>query len=55
MGIIRRIWMTFDGLESKDIAERILNKVFIQMYWDYETEPAVDVPGVDFFLNVAHN
>lgn len=50
MGIIRRIWMTFDGLESKDIAERILNKVFIQMYWDYETEPAVDVPVGNFFL-----
>ena len=50
MGVIRRIWMTFDGLESKDRAQEILNNVYIQMYWDHEAEPSVDIPVGDFFL-----
>lgn len=50
MGVIRRIWITFDGLDDKNIAARILNSVSIQMYWDHEDRPSVDVPVGNFFL-----
>ena len=42
-GIIQRIWMTIDQNPVK------LRSLRLQMFWDGETKPAVDVPMGDFF------
>ena len=42
-GSIRRIWMTIDQSPVK------LRSLRLQMFWDGETKPAVDVPMGDFF------
>jgi len=42
-GTIRRIWMTIDQNPVK------LRSLRLQMFWDGESKPAVDVPMGDFF------
>jgi hypothetical protein len=42
-GSIRRIWMTIDQSPVK------LRSLRLQMFWDGESKPAVDVPMGDFF------
>jgi Protein of unknown function (DUF2961) len=42
-GTIRRIWMTIDQSPLK------LRSLRLQMFWDGESKPAVDVPMGDFF------
>jgi hypothetical protein len=42
-GIIQRIWMTIDQNPVK------LRSLRLQLFWDGETKPAVDVPMGDFF------
>jgi hypothetical protein len=42
-GSIRRIWMTIDQNPIK------LRSLRLQMFWDGESKPAVDVPMGDFF------
>ncbi|MEO8764480.1 MAG: glycoside hydrolase family 172 protein [Ginsengibacter sp.] len=42
-GTIRRIWMTIDQSPVK------LRSLRLQMFWDGESKPAVDVPMGDFF------
>src|SRR5580693_2073469 len=42
-GSIRRIWMTIDQDPVK------LRSLRLQMFWDGEIKPAVDVPMGDFF------
>ncbi|MEP6950163.1 MAG: glycoside hydrolase family 172 protein [Ginsengibacter sp.] len=42
-GTIRRIWMTIDQNPLK------LRSLRLQMFWDGESKPAVDVPMGDFF------
>lgn len=44
-GTIRRIWLTIDQNPVK------LRSLRLQMFWDGETKPAVDVPLGDFFCN----
>src|SRR5947208_1604799 len=43
-GTIRRIWMTIDQTPIK------LRSLRLQMFWDGENKPAVDVPMGDFFV-----
>ena len=43
-GTIRRIWMTIDQSPLK------LRSLRLQMFWDGENKPAVDVPMGDFFV-----
>src|SRR4030095_6689427 len=43
-GTIRRIWMTIDQNPLK------LRSLRLQMFWDGESKPAVDVPMGDFFV-----
>lgn len=43
-GIIQRIWMTIDQNPVK------LRSLRLQMFWDKESKPAVDVPMGDFFV-----
>jgi hypothetical protein len=43
-GTIRRIWMTIDRTPLK------LRSLRLQMFWDGESKPAVDVPMGDFFV-----
>src|ERR1700733_3997986 len=42
-GTIRRIWMTIDQNPLK------LRSLRLQMFWDGENKPAIDVPMGDFF------
>jgi hypothetical protein len=42
-GIIQRIWLTIDQSPLK------LRSLRLQMFWDGEAKPAVDVPMGDFF------
>ncbi len=44
-GTIRRIWLTIDQNPVK------LRSLHLQMFWDGEKKPAVDVPMGDFFCN----
>jgi len=44
-GTIRRIWLTIDQNPVK------LRSLRLQIFWDGETKPAVDVPMGDFFCN----
>ena len=43
-GTIRRIWMTIDRSPLK------LRSLRLQMFWEGESKPAVDVPMGDFFV-----
>ncbi|MEP6597334.1 MAG: DUF2961 domain-containing protein, partial [Ginsengibacter sp.] len=43
-GTIRRIWITVDQNPL------MLRSLRLQMFWDRETKPAVDVPMGDFFV-----
>lgn len=42
-GLIQHMWMTLD--------EKHIRDVVIRMYWDNESDPSVEVPIGDFFLN----
>lgn len=42
-GIVQRIWLTIDQDPQK------LRSLRLQMYWDGDSKPAVDVPMGDFF------
>ncbi len=44
-GTVQRIWLTIDQNPVK------LRSLRLQMFWDGETKPAVDVPLGDFFCN----
>src|SRR6476646_7771304 len=43
-GIVQRIWLTVNR------SPIILRSLHLQMFWDGETKPAVDVPMGDFFV-----
>lgn len=47
-GIIRHIWMTVDSRTS-DAERYVLRDLILQMYWDGEKYPSVEVPLGDFF------
>jgi len=48
-GIIQQIWMTYDDFKS----ERRIRQLHLEMYWDGEETPAVNVPVEDFFCQAA--
>jgi hypothetical protein len=43
-GIIQRMWFTV-----RDRSPKMMRSMRLQIYWDHETKPAVDVPFGDFF------
>ncbi len=48
-GVLRHIWCT---VTDQTIAGRfVLRDLVLRMYWDGETEPSVETPLGDFFLN----
>ncbi|MDO4283762.1 MAG: DUF2961 domain-containing protein [Eubacteriales bacterium] len=50
-GVIRRVWMTFEGLApEREKAGEILRGVTLQIFWDGEEKSSVEAPLGDFFL-----
>ena len=48
-GIIQHIWVTVT--DETECGHFVLRDLILRMYWDGETDPSVEVPLGDFFLN----